>query len=344
MAIVLQAKAQDTKLHIMVDERMELLTTIQYLSGYPILTQADIKYKKEIDSYFKDYKEHDAVLLNKKIYRRFFGFDAPPTYICYFSFPDFKQVAPFSQEDLDAYEFDKNSDTLALLLHAFKDFYQKTRFHEFYTAHKHFYDSLIKPVANKIGPTNAIDIMEEHYGQKNKAYNIILCPLMNDGGYGPQIKTPGGQVLYAIIGPKSGSKDIPEFDIDYLLSDYVIHEFSHSFCNPLISKNLAHLQQDSCLFRQVRAAMKEQGYGSWAGCLYEHFVRANEVILTEKITGKTEADAAYDDMVKNGQWIYLEGLTPVIRRYVAGRKKYKTEDAIMPLVIAYFNKKAHDCK
>src|SRR5690349_16658941 len=91
LVLTLNTHAQSGRLNVLIDERMELLTTIQYLSGYPILTKAPLQYKKDIDSYFKNFKEHKAVLLNKAIYRRFF--DAPPTYIYYFSFPQFKQIA-----------------------------------------------------------------------------------------------------------------------------------------------------------------------------------------------------------------------------------------------------------
>lgn len=160
----------------------------------------------------------------------------------------------------------------------------------------------------------------------------------------PQISTPKGAVLYAIVGPKYNSKEVPEFDIDNLLSEYVIHEFSHSFCNVLINKNMAELAKDSCLLSPILASQEEQGYGRWNTCLYEHLVRANEIVLTEKVFGKTKADEEYQDMIKKEQWIYLEGLVPIIHQYTADRKKYKTENDIMPLIIAYFHDKAKNCK
>ena len=48
---------QTKKLKIYTDERIELLNVIQYLSDYPILNQSEnLEYKKEIDLYFKDFK------------------------------------------------------------------------------------------------------------------------------------------------------------------------------------------------------------------------------------------------------------------------------------------------
>ncbi|HYG15929.1 MAG TPA: hypothetical protein VEC12_09260 [Bacteroidia bacterium] len=49
-------------------------------------------------------------------------------------------------------------------------------------------------------------------------------------------------------------------------------------------------------------------------------------------------------MVNNWQWTYLEGLVPIIRRYDADRRKYKTLEDIMPPVVAYFDEKAKGCR
>lgn len=332
------------RLQVIVDERMELLTIVQYLSGYPILTQAPLRYKNDIDAYFKNFKEHRAVLLNKAVYRRFFAFDGPPTYIYHHSFPDFQQIAPFTKEDIEGYQFEANADTLHMLLREFHNFYEASHFHRFFTAHQHFYDSLTAPVIQKLEATNVIPVMEKHYGSKKKEYNIVLAPLMNDGGYGLEINAKAGQLLYAIIGPMQDSKDFPVFDIENLLSEYVLHEFSHSFTNPFVAKNLALLEADSCLLRPIRKDMKEQGYGSWAGSLYEHFVRANEIVLTEQLFGRQRADSVYNEMINEGKWIYLEGLVPIVRKYAADRSRYPTLDAIMPTVVEYFRQRATGCK
>ncbi len=339
----LKSIAQADRLNVIVDEKLELLNTIQYLSGYPILTKADTRYKKEIEAYFKPFRQHKAVILNKEIYERFFGFDAPPSYIYYFSFPDFKQIAPFSKEDLDAYHFDLHNDTLSMLLTAFKDFYEKSHFHNFFVSHKRFYDSLARPVKNEVIAKGVIQKLETHYQQKNKEYTVVLGPMLHDGGYGLIINTATGNLLYAIIGPQDDTSIMPVFDIDDLLSYYILHEFSHSFCNVLITQNMQSLQRDSCLLNPIRKSMKAQGYGTWETCLKEHLVRANEIVLTEDIFGKEKADELAAEM-KDQKWIYLDGLIAIVRQYVASKQQYKTEADIMPLVVEYFHNKARDCK
>jgi hypothetical protein len=336
--------AAQSRLNVITDERMELLNTVQYLSGYPILTPAKLRYKDDIEAYFGKHRNHPAVLMNKAIYRRFFGFDIPIVYVYHHSFPDFKQVAAFTKDDAELFGFDEHADSLAIMRRELRAFYKDANFHAFYVAHKKFYDSLIQPVKAALAKTDAIKIMEAHYGMRNKAYNIVLAPLEHDGGYGPQVAMPDGNVVYAIVGPRYTSVGFPEFDIGALLSEYVLHEFSHSFCNPQVNKYRKVLERDSCLLRPIRQDMKEQGYGNWYACVIEHFTRANEIILTEKVLGKKEADEKYKDMLQNGQWIYLEGLVPLIRKYAANRTKYKTIADIMPEAVAYFDVLARGCK
>jgi hypothetical protein len=337
------APARSSKVNVTVDDRMEFLTVIQYLSGYPILTQAELNYKKEVEEHFRDYRDHPAVVLNKSIYERFFGFDAAPSYLYHFSFPGFRQTSGFSEDELRTFEYDKHSDTLSLLLATFKDFYKRTGFHKFYSAHEGFYDSLKKPIQAKLDESRIIEILEDHYGKENKEYNVVLVPLLHDGGYGPAVRKGNGQAIYAIIGPRSDSKDMPVFDVKTILSEYVIHEFSHSFCNPLIAKGLPELRKDSCLFTPIKDAMAQHGYGTWEACLYEHFVRANEILITEKVLNRSKAADLMDNMIRDDKWIYLRGLIDVMRKYQEDRKTYKTIDDIMPLVVTYFHEEAAKC-
>jgi hypothetical protein len=343
LVLTLNAQARSHRVNVTVDERMELLTVIQYLSGYPILTQADLNYKKEIEEHFRDYRDHPAVVLNKAIYVRFFGFDAAPSYLYHFSFPGFRQTSGFSEDELRTFEYDRHSDTLSLLLETFKDFYKRTGFHKFYSSHEGFYDTLIKPIQDKLDESRIIETLEAHYGKENKEYNVVLVPLLHDGGYGPMVSKGNGLALYAIIGPRSDSKDLPIFDVRSILSEYVIHEFSHSFCNPLIAQNLTEFRKDSCLFPPIKDAMTQHGYGTWEACLYEHFVRANEILITEKVLNRGKAAELMDVMIRDDKWIYLRGLIDVMRKYQEDRKTYKTIDDIMPLVVAYFHEEAAKC-
>ena len=124
---------QKKELKIYTDERIELLTVIQYLSDYPILNQSEnLNYKKEIEIYFKPYKNHNAVLLNKAVYRKFLGFDRAVNYILHYDLPNFNLVSNFNKDELEKLNATKSQDTLEIIRQEFKDFYKKSNFNKFY--------------------------------------------------------------------------------------------------------------------------------------------------------------------------------------------------------------------
>ncbi len=340
----LSSFGQSKSLNILVDERMELLTTIQYLSGYPFLNESEnLDYKKEIDIYFKNFKDHNSIKIFRSISSEGFSLNKPVKFIFNYRLPDFSPIK--LTPDLGSYDFNKNLDTLTLFINELKDFYIKSSFHEFYLTHKNFYKSIIDTVKAYTETDDIILKMEQHYGIKNKAYNIILSPLMNDAGFSIDLEEKEGKILYAIVGPIYDSVSAtPHFDTKVLISDYVIHEFSHSFCNSHIDTYFTSFDSCNCLFEPIKIKMIKQGYGSWKTCLYEHLVRANEVVINEIIYGKEKSNDMKNDFINNGQWIYLNGLIKIIKeQYMSDRKYYKTIKDIIPLIINYFNKEKENC-
>ena len=336
---------QARKLKIYTDERIELLNVIQYLSDYPILNKSEnLEYKKEIEVYFKDFKNHNAILLNKKVYRSFLGFDRAVNYILHYDLPDFKLNSEFNNDELENLNALESKDTLNLIRDEFKDFYEKSNFKKFFKNHSKFYKKVNKPTITELNKQNVISILEKHYGINNNSYSIILASLLHNGGYEVDIEKENKKNLYAIVGPNYDSiNKLPVFDTQNILSEYVIHEFSHSFCNPLIDRNYDKLINSECLLIPIESKIKSQGYKGWKTCLYEHLVRANEIVLNEIVFGKQKSDKLYNEMINDG-WIYLEGIIPIIKNeYLKNRNEYKTQDDIMPLIIKYLETEKKNC-
>lgn len=334
---------QQQKINIVVDESAEMITVMQLLFEYPLVGKADIKYKLDVLTYFDKYKEDSSVLYFLDIAQKFFNFSRPFNYVWHFSFPDFKQTGEFTEYENDYLEFAKYKDSLKLFLVALKQFYNTTNFHQFFLSQKPFYDSIIYKVKQATDKINLSSILENHYGEKQHAYTLVLSPLSIESGMSISIKTKKGNDLYSIIGPNIDSKVTPVFDERWLMQYLVIHEFSHAFCNPLIDKHYQLLEKDSCLYTPVKKAMNQQACGDWRSTLNETLTRANEVVLIENIFGKDDADKIYNEYMGQ-KWVYLKGLIPVIKKYQANRAKYKKLDDIMPDIISYFDAEAKNCK
>lgn len=66
------------ELKIVVDPRIELLSTVQLLSGYGLIGDFEFTYKQDVITYFSKYKDHRVVTLFEKMSQNF-NCDAPPT-------------------------------------------------------------------------------------------------------------------------------------------------------------------------------------------------------------------------------------------------------------------------
>jgi len=51
--------------------------------------------------------------------------------------------------------------------------------------------------------------------------------------------------------------------------------------------------------------MSEQGYNQWKICLYEHFNRANEVIIARHLGDEVKANELLKDNIENRSFIYI---------------------------------------
>lgn len=331
--------ASSRKINVVVDERVELITTMQLLYEYPLVGRAEIQYKKEVQDYFGKRAADTSVKYFLNIAEQYFSFVKPINYTLHYTFPGFKQIAGFSSYENHNYEFDKHRDSLKLYITALKQFYRESSFDRFYRAHHTFYDSLIVKVREKVDSADLVTLLEKHYGQRQHSYSLILSPLFIDAGMSTWIETSKGKDLYSIIGPNTYSKVKPDFDTRWLIQFLVMHEFSHPFCNPLIDKYYPQLEKDSILFAPIKKAMKKEGNATWRSTLYELLTRANEITLDQAVFGKADADKVYQDYLSK-QYIYLGGLLPIIVEYGQNRAKYKTLDDIMPQVVTYFDGEA----
>ncbi len=333
---IVNVHGQKKEIAVVVDERVELITTTQLLFGYPLVGRTDIQYKHDVEQYFAAYENDADVAVMLKITQNGFSFVKPFNYVYHFTFPEFKKQADFSSYENDVLEFGKIHDTLLRFNAALQRFYEKTSFHNFYLSHQSFYDSITAPIKKLVDRYNLVQTLEAHYGTKQNNYTLVLSPLFIEAGMSTWIEHKNGNNLYSIVGPNLDSKATPNFDTNQIVQYLLIHEFSHPFCNPYIDENYPQLEKDSTLFGPISKALDEQGCGDWKSALCEMLTRANEIVLVRKVFGRAEADKVYDQYMKQ-QWIYIEGLVPLVDKFQADRKKYPTLKHLMPEVIRYFD-------
>jgi len=336
------AQTADIELNfVKADERVELLYTIEYLAKSPFVSQHQTLIKWDIEDNFSKFKEHEAVILFKKMEKELgFTYYRPLNWILQFSnFPKFEKYrTAFNCGEL----INKNDkDYLKKFRLALIDFYKKTNFEKFYNSHSEFYNDFLSKVEKSKTLLNIPKYLEEFYGTKLFSYNVILSPLLHQGGYNLEFKNNSGNIeVIAIIGPNGEIEFNPVFDSDFLEKDLMIHEFSHSFVNPLVEKykTLISNLEEEYFNDSLKISSKRQGYSEWESVFDEILVRANTILITKKYYGEKDANNLLKYELNAGFYL-IPKVLKIMNEYENNRQKYKTYNDFFPILIKRLNNK-----
>jgi hypothetical protein len=313
-----------------VDPRMELLAVVQHFTSWAPGGHIKSKtaYKEDVETFFHAFRDHRAMAAVARLIEAGFTHDAPVAFMLYHGDPpELAQTSPYSDYLIDRAG---SQDTLLELADALRDFARQTDFMRFYEAHRELYDTQLAEVASLIGGHDYVPALEEFYGESRLSYGVILSPLFA-GGYGITIERDGDYDIYGVLGPCA----LTDTRVTFACLDYIesitLHEWSHSFVNPLVDANYDRFQDSAHLFEPIQPMMRHQAYPTWRICLYEHIVRACEIRLRTKLR---------EDFNKGDFLTYQEGkgfryishIDSLLDVYDARREEYPTFGAFVPVI------------
>ncbi|MBS2100906.1 DUF4932 domain-containing protein [Carboxylicivirga linearis] len=312
------ASRQVNGLTISIDRNQELISIVQYLGDYFRLNKHDLQYKKDVDEYFKDYKQHKAVLFVQELTKKGFSYDAPPALMLHLSADmDVKvEVTDYLIKRIGGKE------NLHEFLSVMKAFVRETQFDKFIKSYKSFYEALVDNMANKLADFDEIHTIEQFYGKKQNSYNIILSCL-NSGNYGPGVEVDGKVDIYNIMSAINEKDGQPVFgDVNYV--EYLVwHEFGHSYVNYLTEENNELVDKYKKLYEPIKEPMKKQAYGNWNTVVNEQVIRAITTYLTKEKYGVMHAEMVFNKEVSRS-FIYTESMLKALETYSKNRDEFKT--------------------
>jgi hypothetical protein len=332
--------SQKSKLNVTIDERIETLYSVAYLNKYFLVNKHANVYKSTIDNKFDVLRNHRAVVLFDSISKNYkFSYYRPVEWILQYSeFPEFKKIK--SKSDVNDETVSKGKE---FLLEEFRieliKFNQEELFQKYLNATK----SINQKVIDKILESKTIvflpDYLEEYYGTKLSSYNLILSPFLHSGGYNSEVINENGKKeVYAIIGPNGEIDFIPHFDKDYLETDMILHEFGHSFVNPLtekFEKDIEKLKEKYYDEKLIKNGI-QQGYSEWKYVFNELLLRSIVINITHKKFGEQKAKELLN-FEKNVGFDLVEKVSEKLKIYEKNRKKFKTFEDFMPTLIKELN-------
>lgn len=332
-------KAQELVVPV-VDERTELLSIVFRLAGAEEYVTNDLeKYVNEIDSFFISHKNHDVIKHAQDV-RSMYGvsYDAVMSIAVHIDIvnQEIRLKENIKKEGIDNRWMEDDITEFVQLLNSF---YNESDFHRFFVQHKDFYQTA-ETNMSKVLENVDFGWFEKFYGEKNKGtFHLVISLVNGPSSYGANVSymNKSEEDIYAIIGTWA-TDDFGEPTYSQHIVGTVIHEFNHSFCNPLIEKYYPQLEKKASEFYAlVHEKLAQQAYGSSKTMLCEILVRACVIKYYQSLSDSPmRTKSLISNELGNG-FLWIEELVNSLSIYEKSREKYPTLESYMPEIVKLQN-------
>jgi hypothetical protein len=215
-------------------------------------------------------------------------------------------------------------------LDALNRFYREAQFESFLRENNANYDQIKTDVTRNLPPASFVPIMERFYQKQFNRYCLVPSLNIPTGmGFGKTHKN--ASAVFNVFGPftfQSPDSNPPElgFNRRENVLHLSAHEFGHSFVNPAIDKLPPELiQSTEHLFAPIKDTLTKQSYPSWTIALYEHFVRAGEVLISRELGDYEQANRILRVNATNG-FVYLAPIVVEFEGYAGHSDHHPSYD------------------
>ena len=332
-------KAEATSIRISTDSRVELMSLIFRLAKNPEYNQGRIKsYNDDADKHFASFEEQDVVKMARKLREsRGVSYDAVMKMAVHVTDAfSLNERIPFDPqpETLDKRWTPENAREF---LKVARRFVKKSDFEGFIKAHTDLYDLAATRMQAVMEEHGVLDWFNDFFGDRPGArFELILGMLNGPASYGARIKlSEKDEILYCVLGVwDTDDQGQPEFSERVLPT--VVHEFCHSYCNPLVDKHAADLEASAKpIFALVEETMRGMAYASWQTMMRESLVRASVIRYMLAKQGE-EAARKHIETEKERKFFWMDGLVDLLNEYEQNRETYPRMDDFFPEIVAFF--------
>ena len=321
-----------------VSETVELMGILSRTAGFQEFSN-DLagQYSKDTEAWFAQYREHPTVTYYKELRaKNGIAYDRVTNMAVHLEIENGKVKLIGNRSELTGGWQDIDLDDFVKRLNKF---YADTRFHDFFEQHRTFYNDFLQAYDK-----NIIAIKPEWYGRfyngtaPTEQFRIIIGFTYGTTNNGASRQLPGQpRELFAVCGynlnPQTGR---PNFD-----SSLPLHEFNHSFVNPLLEKteNEKAMQEvGQRLFQLSQSTMMQQHYNDWYIVINESLVRAAVIVyLYENGFNQFVSSMLNVETMQNG-FPWMLDVVSALRYYSTHREQYPTLNDFYPEIACFLSK------
>lgn len=323
-----------------VDPRVELFSIVFRLAGNPEYNAGRLPaYTAAVDSWFAPHRNHLAIQIARDLARRNgISYDAVASLSIHVTDTEtLAERVPFDQPGIALDSRWRPADARRLLI-ATRSFVAQSRFAEFLESQRSLIDATNERVRQAVAKLD-FEWFERFYGPHSFRFHTVAALLNGPNGYGPRMFDPASTgEIYCLIGVTRADADgVPDLGNPISL---LVHEFSHSFVNPLIDSYYSQIDTaGSRLFEATRDQMRAQAYGNGSTVLKESLVRAATARYAYEHDGPAPADQSIAYEVSRA-FLWTGEFSVVLSEYERDRERFPTLDSYMQRVCDFFHEAA----
>ena len=323
-----------------VDRRVELMTIVARLAGYPeYQPKFTPAYTDSLDAWFAPYKEHPAVEYMRMMREKTgLSYNAVPIMGVYLTDPPHLCPLPLTEMQPESRWGVKYGTKFIELL---GQFYRDTRCEEFFARQASLFGK-VETEFRKIFDEIDMGWFARFFGGKAPEGMIPIIGMgFGDSNYAGRIVYPDSTVdQYAFLG--SWRMDGQgEFRISRKIFQYtLIHEFCHLFVNPLQDAEPRLKKAGRKLLKAEEEEMRRQAYGAGGTVLNETMVRAAVIRYLMAYADSAAVADEMRDQVNRCRFIWMPEAVALLGEYEAHRDRYPDFRSFMPRVVEFFDETA----
>jgi hypothetical protein len=330
-------KANVGKITIEVDPRIELISIVFRLAGSPGYNDGTLRpYAKAIERHFGDFDGHPVVKMAVRLRKtHLMSCDGPMSLAVHIDRN--YRLRKTDEEWPSTLNYRWEKQETADFLEKLRQFAAETKFNEFFKAQRDIYETGIQSCKDLIGPLNLEKWLVDFFGVKDCGDLKLVLGFVNGFfNYGVQFEAAEISEKYAIVGmrPFDPANTVMFRPIQLGLT---VHEFCHSFANPVVEKYMDRLQPaGERLFAVHGPAMRMGGYPKWESVMYETATRACVACFVRHSFEPMYKDYFLKDEVKAG-FVWIEDMANLLTKYESNRDKYPTFESFFPEFVDFLN-------
>lgn len=319
------AKAARPSVQVTIDPRVELMSILFFLAGNPEYNQARVPgYLAAVEQHFRPYAGHPAVAYAKRLRTtRGVSYDAVMALALHLTDVESMQTVVALDPrpaGLDARWHPAEARTFLGLV---RDFVRETGFLAWFAGHKANHEEVTARMRVVLQAHARLSWVDAFFGVPPKSSFTLTLGLLNGGRcYGPRVvQRDGREDIHCVLGVwLVDEQGEPRFDKTVL--PVVVHEFCHSYCNPLVDAHATDLAPVGLrLWPRVADRMKRQAYADWKTMLYESLVRASVVRYLVSVEGE-RAGQVQAQADKDLGFLWIDELAASLATYEQRRAEY----------------------